>query len=77
MGKERASKVASKFPAGWRFPGASRKAHAYDEGEIISLCGKWMFAGQTLAALDAKASPDDCAACRKILAKRVAKAPVA
>lgn len=56
-----------KLEDGWRFPYASQKAH-YFEG-ITSLCGKWMFLGETQAGADAPPSPDDCAACRRKLDK--------
>lgn len=57
--------MATDLAAGWRFPSASRKAHAYAEGETTSLCGRWLYSGPTQASLDAPASPDDCAACRR------------
>lgn len=52
---------------GWGWPGASRKAH-YFVG-VYSLCGKWMYMG-ALTANQAGASPDDCKACARELAKR-------
>jgi hypothetical protein len=59
--------------AGWRFPPNSRKAHFFDEGQIICLCRKWMFAGLTQGDANSPPSRDDCVECRKRLEKRIAK----
>jgi hypothetical protein len=56
----------TKIDRGWGFPGASRKAHYFVNG--MALCGKWMYTGH-LEADQGKSSPDDCAACRRALAK--------
>jgi hypothetical protein len=57
--------------AGWGFPAASRKAHYFD-GDLISLCGKWVYSGPLEP--DEGTSKDDCAACRKKLDKAKATA---
>jgi len=56
--------------AGWRWPWNSRKAHYFDEGEAISLCGTWMYSGPTQGDASSPATPDDCKACRRKLDKR-------
>lgn len=50
---------------GWGWPGLAGKAHFFSGGR--SLCGKWAFSGQ-LQGVDA-GGPDDCAECRRRLAK--------
>ena len=55
---------------GWGWPGASRKAHYFIGA--MSLCRKWMYTGP-LTANQGASSPDDCAACTKLLAKLEAK----
>lgn len=55
---------------GWGFPGTSRKAHYFVD--MMALCRKWGFYNGPLEqGLDE--SPDNCAACKKELAKRKAK----
>ncbi len=50
---------------GWGWPALSKKAHYFEDGR--SLCNRWMYMGQLEDNnLD---SPDDCATCRKRLAK--------
>ena len=53
---------------GWGWPGAARKAHYFEEGETISLCGRWMFAGPRDTNRGGT-SPDDCVECKRRLAK--------
>jgi len=57
--------MADKLEAGWAFPARARKAHYFPAGDLISLCGRWMFAGPRND--DGLDSPDDCAACRRCL----------
>jgi hypothetical protein len=52
-------------PAGWGWPGLARKAHFFEEGMWISLCGKWMYAGPRDP--DTSTSKDDCVSCRRKL----------
>lgn len=66
--------LPTELAAGWRFPPNSRKAHAFPEGEIVSLCRSWMFSGATVAPLDAPASPDDCARCKRLAQRAADKA---
>jgi hypothetical protein len=54
---------AARVAQGWGWPGNSRKAHYFLDGELISLCGKWMFAGVRHDTMHA--SPDNCIACRR------------
>lgn len=61
---------------GWGFPAASKKAHYFviKAGNALgeSLCGKWGFwGGETEQGNDN--SPDNCAECKKRLAKRRGK----
>lgn len=49
---------------GWGWPGASRKAHYFDDAPI-SLCGKWMFTGRLDDEGAEKPGPDDCKDCRR------------
>lgn len=56
---------------GWGWPGASRKAHYFNDS-VYSLCGKWMYSG-ALTENQAGTSPDDCAACTRALAKLAPK----
>jgi len=48
---------------GWGFPGNSRKAHYFLAGEMISICGRMMFAGERFD--DKHESPDNCAECKR------------
>ena len=48
---------------GWRWPALSRKAHYFIEGR--SLCGKWLFFGDSQGKGLAFKGDDDCAACFK------------
>jgi hypothetical protein len=68
--------MSDELTEGWAFPSwDARKCHYYGE-DRRSLCGKWAY----VAALapppglqpDEGASPDDCAACRRKLDKRLA-----
>ena len=52
--------------SGWGWPGAARKAHYFADGAAISLCGKWLYTGPLTRNQEGK-SPDDCAACTRIL----------
>lgn len=55
---------------GWGWPASSPKAHVFVEGR--SLCGRWMYLGNSqpiTKAPHAERGPDDCAAChRKLVA---------
>ena len=51
--------------AGWGWPVNSRKCHYFEQG--ISLCGKWMFFGNSVENQSKSKSPDDCVACRRKL----------
>jgi hypothetical protein len=53
---------------GWGWPGAAKKAHYFADGGIISLCRRWMYRGP-LTVNQEGASPDDCVACTRELAK--------
>lgn len=53
------------LPAGWGFPGNSRKAHYFPEDSLTSLCGKWGFYGGRRETDNGNASPDDCVVCRR------------
>lgn len=62
------------FPAeGWGFPGNSRKAHYFPEGELTSLCGSWGFYRGDRQP-DTHRSPDDCVRCRRERIKQSAAA---
>lgn len=61
------------YPAGWRWPRLSRKAHYYMAGETISVCGKWMYSGPltpTQETAEGKPGPDDCTPCWRIATKQ-------
>lgn len=48
---------------GWGFPTLSKKAHFFNSGEAISLCGKWMFTGVRID--EWHEHPENCATCMK------------
>lgn len=50
---------------GWGWPLLSKKAHYFING--LALCRRWAYAGPLEHGKDD--SPDNCAACRKILSK--------
>jgi hypothetical protein len=52
---------------GWAFPGGAKKAHYFEAGHTISICGKWMFIGR-LTENQGASSPDDCVICSRKLA---------
>lgn len=54
-----------KHPARWQWPLASRKAHWFPEGEIVSACGRWMFTGESNQSQELGEEPgrDDCRVC--------------
>lgn len=54
-----------KLKEGWGFPLLSKKSHFFING--MSLCRKWMYAGHLEDPTSS--SPDDCAQCKKLLAK--------
>ncbi|MEB7891836.1 hypothetical protein NGK36_21490 [Hafnia alvei] len=54
---------------GWGSPERAKKAHYFREGEVISICGKWLFSG-VLFDTDHE-NQDNCKACMK---KREAEA---
>lgn len=59
-------KRQTEMGAGWAFPGLARKAHYFADRDLVSACGRWMFAGPRDPE-DGRRSPDDCAACVKRL----------
>jgi len=61
-----------KITGGWGWPGNSRKAHYFEEGQITSICGKWLYRGPREQGNDG--SPDNCTACRRALQKKREKA---
>jgi hypothetical protein len=54
--------------AGWFWPVNSRKAHFYKEGDDTSVCGKWLVFSSVREQGNDNSS-DNCAACKKRLAK--------
>lgn len=54
--------------AGWGFPVAARKAHFFEQGVSVSLCGNWLFTGP-VEPQTGNSSPDDCKVCLKKLGK--------
>ena len=59
-----------KLGAGWSHPPNSRKWHYWPEDDIISLCRKWMFAGERTPDEECFAGdPVECAQCRRKLTK--------
>lgn len=52
--------------AGWGFPGSARKAHYFEAGDAISICGRWMYTGPREEETGTR-SPSDCGACVKKL----------
>ena len=60
----------AELSAGWRWPINARKAHYFDEGTLISICGKWMYAGPSQGDSFSRSS-DDCAACRRKVSAQV------
>jgi hypothetical protein len=70
-----AENVASNTrPAGWAWPLNLRKAHYFAEGAGISLCGKVMYLGSQREQGN-DGSKDNCADCKRRLAKRTPPAP--
>ena len=60
---------AARLPAGWGWPGASRKAHYFAEGASTSLCHGWAFTGSRFDEHDAHS--DNCKDCaRRVLRLR-------
>jgi len=57
-----------KIEEGWGWPGASKKAHYFAEGDTRSICMRWMYGGPREQGNDD--SRDNCAECRKRLKKR-------
>lgn len=55
----------NKIPAGWDIPGLSKKFHYFPDGEITSLCGKWMLNNTGNREDSHDDHPDNCAACKK------------
>lgn len=51
---------------GWSCPGNAKKWH-YFNNDIVSLCRRWMFAGNTEPGQDEH--PDNCKACQKAKGK--------
>lgn len=66
--------MAADLTEGWGYPLAARKGHFYEQGEIISVCGSWMFTGNrcTLQPHEINESTE-CASCRRRYAARLAK----
>lgn len=61
-------------PAGWKWPGNSRKAHYFLSGEVISLCGTWWYSGTTCKNQNTamnKPGKYDCTPCWKLLQRGV------
>lgn len=56
--------------AGWGWPGAARKAHYFEAGEVVSLCGKWMYTGTLTGNQGPPGGPDDCKECTRRLTIR-------
>lgn len=54
--------------AGWARPGSATKHHYFEEGEVTSICRRWMYFGDNREP-DTFESPDDCVACRRKLNK--------
>ena len=63
MSETDAEKTARILNAGWGWPMNAKKAHFYAEGEIISICGKWLYTGMRDGS--DLSSPDDCAVCTR------------
>jgi hypothetical protein len=63
-----------KLKQGWGFPLNIRKAHFFTEGEIISICGRLMFAGERFD--DKHDSPDNCAKCKRLRAGLIAQGKI-
>ena len=61
----------SKHGKGWARPSQCRKWHYFD-GDIRSLCGRWMFFGGGHEE-GSDASPDNCKACKRIVKAAKAK----
>lgn len=57
------SESQARFPAGWGWPGNSRKAHYFEKGETVSICSRMMYAGERETG--ANQSPDNCAECKR------------
>ena len=51
-----------KIEKGWGWPGASKKAHYFNQN-VMSLCGGWMFTGELEDS--EHQSPDNCKSCMK------------
>ncbi len=62
-----AEKLVVQKGEGWAIPGTSNKAHYFVD--TVSLCRKWGFYTGPLEQGNDD-SPDNCAACKKKLAKR-------
>ena len=57
--------------SGWWWPFNSRKAHYIPNGRGHSLCMKWSTLGQVTVDEGNDNSPDNCAECRRRLAKHI------
>lgn len=57
--------------AGWGWPGLSKKAHYFLAGDMTALCGRWAFTGRR--ENNNHTSKDNCAECKRRLAKRLAR----
>lgn len=62
---------------GWAWPLLSKKSH-YFSPTARSLCGRWMYSGllDRTRTMDAAPGPDDCVACWRKRAKRIAESEV-
>lgn len=52
--------------SGWGWPLNARKPHFFEKGEVVSLCGRWMYVGE-------RGGPyvtDGCAVCSRKLGAR-------
>lgn len=64
----------SNLKQGWGWPFNSRRAHFFEEGEIISICGKMMFAGERTD--NNHDSQDNCAECKRKRLKAIEKGKI-
>lgn len=60
-------KTERRLPQGWGLPGNSRKAHYFREGDLISICRKWMYGGERED--NRHDHSENCSDCKKRRAK--------
>ena len=51
------------LPAGWAEPIAARKAHYFQAGHSVSVCGRWMYTGERDTADTGSPYVDNCNMC--------------